>query len=184
MDIFNVQALQLILIFEGSTFTNNPADKGGPTRYGITQAAYDSYLVKKNKVKCSVQSIAMSEVKDIYYSNYWLPAKCDSMSGNLPICVFDTAVNMGQGRSIKFLQQIIGATVDGVIGQETIKKLANFDQNVLAGKFLDAREAFYNQIVKNDSSQSVFLKGWIRRVEFVRAFITGTKTLDQIKASW
>lgn len=183
VDIFSKVALPLILVFEGG-YTNHPADKGGPTNYGVTQKVYDEYQKEKGVAPNSVQSIPMFVVEDIYRTKYWMPAKCDQMPEKLSVAVFDTTVNSGAGRSIKLLQQAIGATVDGVIGSETISKLKSFDPIELAGKYLDTREGFYRGIVQRDPTQQVFLKGWLRRLQFVRDYIGGKKTVDQIKKEW
>jgi lysozyme family protein len=181
---FRDVALPLILIFEGSRYTCLPLDKGGPTRYGITQAVYDTYRTDKGLATQTVKNITISEVQDIYYSGYWVPAKCQSMPGKLSVAVFDTTVNSGKSRSIKILQQAIGATVDGIIGKETLQKLKSLDEVKVANKYIDTREAFYYAIVDHDSSQDVFLNGWLRRAKFLRDYVNGDKTLEQIKKEW
>ena len=42
--------------------------------------------------------------------------KCDDIPSGLDLCLFDFGVNAGSGRAAKFLQQMIGTTVDGGIG--------------------------------------------------------------------
>ena len=106
------------------------------------------------------------------------------MRDRLSIAAFDTAVNMGGGRSVKFIQQAIGATVDGVIGPETISKLKAYDQTKLSNDFMNQRENFYNAIVQRDPTQVKFLKGWLRRLNFLRDYVNGVKTIDQIRAAW
>lgn len=63
--------LSHILKFEGG-FVDHPADKGGATNKGITQAVYDAYRQTNRR---SVKFIEDNEVRDIYQSNYWFPAK-------------------------------------------------------------------------------------------------------------
>lgn len=183
MSYFETTALPLILIFEGG-FTDDPVDKGGRTNKGIIKKVYDAYRVAKKLPPADVKDITNAEVAEIYMNNYWLPSKCDKMADKLATTVFDTSVNMGCGRSIKFIQQSIGAKVDGVIGPETISKLAAMDQVQLTNTFLSNREAFYRAIVKRDPTQIRFLNGWLRRLNFVKDFVTGVKTLDQIKKAW
>jgi lysozyme family protein len=182
-DIFADIALPLILVFEGG-LSNHPADKGGMTNKGIIQKVYDKYRVDKGQSQQSVEKITDAEVADIYRTGYWVPSKCDQMGEKLSVAVFDTSVNAGCGRSIKTLQQAIGAQVDGVIGFETIEKLKNYDQSKLANDYMTKREDFYRAIVRKDPSQQVFLKGWLRRVQFLRDYVNGVKTLEQIKKEW
>jgi len=183
VEIFHNKALPLVLVFEGE-YDDNPNDYGGRTMKGITQREYDKYLGKKGLPGRHVKLILDEEVKDIYFKDYWLASKCDFMSEKLAICVFDTSVNNGQGRSIKILQKSIGAKVDGIIGQETIEKLRLQDPVKIANTFMDFREKKYRDIVAADSTQVEFLDGWLRRALMVRAFINGTKTVEQIRKEW
>jgi lysozyme family protein len=184
MDQFKDVALPLILVFEGSAFTNHKNDRGGATRYGIIQTVYGTYRTNKGLITQSVKDITLQEVQDIYYVGYWVSAKCQDMPGKLSIAVFDTTVNSGKGRSIKILQQAIGVAVDGIIGQETLQKLKSLDDTAVANRYIDTRENFYHAIVDHDPTQSVFLKGWLRRAKFLRDYVNGDKTLEQIKKEW
>lgn len=183
MTYFESTALPLVLIFEGS-FSADPADRGGRTNRGITQTVYDKYRLNKNLSTSDVRNISDMEVADIYLNSYWLPSKCDQMSDKLGLVVFDSSVNNGQGRSIKFLQQSMGIKTDGIIGLETISKMDRVDQDQLANTFLSNRVNFYQAIVNRDPTQTKFLKGWLRRINFLRDFISGVKTLDQIRTTW
>jgi len=183
VDTFSTVVLPLTLIFEGG-FSDNPSDHGGRTNKGIIQVVYDKYRIKKGLPPADVKDITNDEVRDIYYNDYYLASQCDKMPEKLSVVVFDTSVNSGPGRSIKTLQQAIGAHVDGVIGQETLSKLKSYDPMALANSFLTARNVFYNKIVENDPTQQVFLKGWLRRWGFVRDYVNGVKTLDQIRKEW
>ena len=98
--------------------------------------------------------------------------------------VFDSSVNCGQARSIMTVQKAIGAKVDGIIGSETLSKIKGLDPTILANSFLDNKVVFYKALVQQDATQQLFLSGWLRRVQFLRDFVNGVKTLGQIKASW
>ena len=77
-DLFK-KALSFVLKWEGG-YVNNPNDRGGATNKGITQNTYNSYLQSKGRPTKDVRYITDAEVEDIYYSRYWLPAKCHEMS--------------------------------------------------------------------------------------------------------
>ncbi len=96
-------ALQQILKWEGG-FADHPADPGGATNYGVTQATYDAYRRKAGLPTRSVRDIERSEVEAIYREAYWLRAGCDDISPPaLALCVFDAAVNSGVGAALKWL---------------------------------------------------------------------------------
>lgn len=140
-------ALGYTLKFEGG-YVNNPVDPGGATNKGITQSVYDAYRVQKNLPKQTVKLISDNEVKEIYLSQYWNVAECDKLEDKLSIVVFDAAVNHGPGRAKKWLM----ITTD-------------------PQKYLDIRQEFFKKIVANKPSQSIFLKGWLNRVEGLRKII-------------
>lgn len=140
-------ALGYTLKFEGG-YVNNPVDPGGATNKGITQSVYDAYRVQKNLPKQHVKLIFDTEVKEIYLNQYWNVAGCDKLEDKLSIVVFDAAVNHGPGRAKKWLM----ITTD-------------------PKKYLDIRQEFFKKIVANKPSQSIFLKGWLNRVEGLRKII-------------
>ena len=147
MTVFN-KALQFVLRHEGG-YSNNINDKGGATNKGITQNTYNTWLRSKGQNLKDVRNISDSEVKEIYYNNYWLKAGCDKMSEKFAILCFDTAVNMGVGRVGEFL------------------KAAEYKY---PDKFLLARIRKYVEFAKV-GNQKVFLQGWLNRVLDLELYI-------------
>ena len=161
------QALPFILRWEGG-YVNHPDDHGGPTNKGVTQKVYDRWRVQKGLAARDVREIEDAEVGAIYESGYWLPAKCDRLPAGLDLLQFDTAVNMGPGRAVRFLQTAVGATPDGAFGSGTQTCLDACDRGAAMVAYCNAREAFYKSLVDNDAKQQVFLKGWMNRLNALR----------------
>jgi lysozyme family protein len=84
---------------------------------------------------------------------------------------FDSCVNTGLKQAAKFLQRSVGVLVDGVIGPATLAKIKNSDTKAVVGLYLIQRINFYDYLVEKNPTQSVFLKGWLNRVDALRAFI-------------
>jgi len=144
-----IKALQFVLSEEGG-YSNNKNDLGGETNKGITRSAYDAYRKSMGLPVQSVKNIADNEVSDIYYKKYWLAAGCDKLSAELALAVFDTAVNMGVGRAKEFLAESRG--------------------NV--NRYLALRKDKYEEFVKAKPSQSVFLQGWLNRINRLQNVIS------------
>lgn len=165
-ELFN-RCLKVVLINEGG-YSNNPADPGGSTNKGITQSVYDNYRIKKELPIQSVKLITDDEVHDIYYSLYWKPMNLESISDDgLVLQAYDFGVNAGIRMSIKVLQRILKTNDDGFIGPNTLKLINEFDGDLLA-VFIEKRKAFYTILAKNKPALSIFLKGWIRRVNMTK----------------
>jgi lysozyme family protein len=160
-------ALPFILRWEGG-FVDHPADPGGRTNKGVTQRVYDAWLRRQGLPARDVKLITDDEVHRIYESGYWIPPRCDLLSSPLGLVQFDTAVNMGAGRAVRFLQKAVGCDDDGDFGPATESAVAACDAGAVIGTYCDLREAFYRRIVQNKPSQAVFLKGWMNRLNSLR----------------
>ncbi|CAK0744731.1 conserved hypothetical protein [Gammaproteobacteria bacterium] len=164
----NDQIIDVVLAFEGG-FTNHPADHGGPTNFGITASDLGRW---RNWVRTAtaseVQAMTKDEAREIYLDWYITkPGFLDIQSDKLKLILVDIGVLHGTGRATRWLQEVLGVAVDGVFGQVTRNALNALtppqDQDALARKVLGRRFKAFADIVVNDTSQLVFLRGWIAR---------------------
>lgn len=79
------RSVEIVLRFEGG-YVNNPADRGGPTKYGISKRAHPNV---------DIENLTVEDAKKIYYKDYWIPSGASSMKYPMSLVVFDTAVLMG-----------------------------------------------------------------------------------------
>jgi len=161
-------ALRFALRWEGG-FSDHPADTGGRTNHGITERNYHAWLSARGEALKPVEQIDQDEVHAIYYSNYWLTARCPSFSPDVDRLQFDAAVNHGPGGAGRILQRALrdagqAITVDGAVGPMTIAASQNVDSQILSRLYIDQRRDLYRRIVAKNASQEVFLKGWLNRV--------------------
>jgi len=163
--------LGFTLLWEGG-FSDNKNDPGGKTMNGVTQKTYDSYRASIKQPARTVLLLSEHERTDIYTSMYWDPCMCSEMSYPLALVVFDTAVNTGCKQAIRMLQKVLGATVDGVIGTETMRLVrAVSDQRTLAIELIQMREQFYKDLIVRKPSMKVFEKGWYNRTAALKKSI-------------
>ncbi len=169
------RALAFVLKAEGG-YTNHPADRGGPTNKGVLQREYDKYRRENGLPSTDVRDILNTEVEDIYLHDYWLAGRCDRMPWPVSLAHFDACVNVGVAQVAKFLQRIVGARHDGVVGPLTLGALTSAlereSPGALAARLARQRVAFYRGLAKRDPEQRVFLSGWLNRVEGLVALAT------------
>jgi len=158
------ESLKLVLVHEGG-YVDHPRDPGGATNLGVTIAVFRSFF-GKDKTKDDLQNIMSGELERVYREGYWDKCRCDELPAGVDYVVFDAAVNSGVSRSSKWLQGIVGATQDGVIGPNTIKKVIEYRKRIsLIDKLCDIRLLF----LKDLSNWRTFGKGWSNRVKGVRS---------------
>jgi lysozyme family protein len=156
------KAFKLIIDAEGG-FTNNPADHGGPTNWGITQNEINKFLGHTASLE-EVKTFPLESAKKIYKAKYWDHMHLDQINNKLlKVLLFDQGVNRGCGTAILSIQRIVGAKADALMDTETIDFINASDHLKTCFKFIEEAQKSYVQICKKNPSQMVFLSGWINR---------------------
>ena len=147
------KAVSIILKFEGG-YVNNEHDAGGETKYGICKKSYPHL---------EIETLSIDDAKEIYKRDFWDRHDLDSFPSLLRLAFFDAAVNCGGGSACRFLQTALGLNVDGILGRQTLKKLAEAEPGVLLRDFMTARQRHNEGL----SSYRYFGKGWDHRLKLI-----------------
>lgn len=157
-----LQCLKLVLVHEAG-YVNHPRDPGGATNRGITIATYRRYINPRGTA-ADLRHITEAEVERIYRFGYWDAVKGDRLPYGVDYAVFDYAVNSGPGKAIRHLQEVIGADVDGLVGPQTLAKVAEMKPEEIIKFLCTKRMKFLQGLATYD----VFGRGWSRRVRDVQ----------------
>lgn len=157
------------LIAREGGYVNHPADRGGPTNYGITRqtlAAWRGRSVTTEEVK----RLTPSEAADIYRACYYYGPSIDALPAALQEHVFDIAVNSGPRTSITLLQRALnrcgaGIKEDGVLGPATRAAAAAYPCKDINRELVGVRLRFYDDIAASDPKQRAFIDGWHKRAK-------------------
>lgn len=150
-------------------FVNDPDDAGGATKYGITIKTLSDWMCEPATVD-DVKNLTEQVAEAIYQELYIDKPKINLIQNDgLRACIFDTGVNLGTGTAIKLLQQAVGTKPDGILGAVTLGVLKAFNPKELIDRYLNARQAYYNNIVARNPSQEKFAAGWKNRIDELRA---------------
>lgn len=177
-DVVNADALIEGLLDREGGYVDHPADKGGPTCFGITEV-----VARGHGYAGPMRQLPRADAVAIYRRLYWLRPKLDeiaSRSGRLAEELFDTGVNMGPAVAVTFLQRALTAlnrggkdypdlTPDGRIGPVTLAALDAFlaTRGTSSGEtvLLRALEALqgerYLRLAERRPANEAFLYGWL-----------------------
>lgn len=159
-------SLRMLLAHEGG-FVNHPADPGGMTNLGVTKAVYEAWVGRPVDEK-EMRALTPAAVAPLYRKKYWDAVRGDELQSGLDYAVFDFAVNSGNGRAIKVLQECVGVPADGGFGPKTLAAVLQFKGEgikTLITEVCDKRLAFLKAL----KTWPVFGRGWERRVNDVKA---------------
>ena len=170
------QLIDEVIAREGG-YSNHPADKGGPTRWGLTEA-----VARAHGYRGDMRSYPREDAVAVYRRIYWLRPGFDRVAELAPALaaeLFDTGVNMGPPVAAGFLQRGLNALnrgaadyadipVDRRIGDATIAALRGFlARRGAAGEtvLLKAVEALqgerYLSLAEQRPANEAFLYGWL-----------------------
>jgi len=174
------EALRRTEQFEGG-WSNDPLDRGGETKYGITQKTWDSWLRNPASYKYGtlperVADISRNMSVPLYKALYWDTLRCDELhSDDLARRMFDYGVNSGTGAAIKRLQmaynlikreELPALKEDGILGNITINAVNAASlkyESALIAAYNYVRMRHYESIIQNSLSQRKFIRGWFAR---------------------
>lgn len=152
------------LRYEGG-WSDHPADPGGATMKGVTLAVYRTFKGDPKATKADLRAISDTDLKAIYHRNYWLASSCDKLPAGVDLMTFDVAVNSGPARARRWLQEVVGATPDGVVGPNTLARVLAIPPAELITRLSVRRDKFYRSL----GTFATFGKGWMARLKDVTA---------------
>ena len=158
-------------------FVDHPADRGGPTRWGVTEA-----VARANGFTGDMRGYPREQATAVYRRIYWVAPGFDRVAERARLIaaeLFDTGINMGPAVAAAFLQRALNAlnrgasdypdiVSDGRIGPRTLAALDGFLARRGRGGeavLLKAIEALqgerYLALAERRPANEAFLYGWL-----------------------
>lgn len=178
----NDKIITPIITEEGSEYTNDPSDSGGPTKYGITLHTLCAYRGKPDLTAADVAALEEPEAREIYFERYVVSPGFAGVYDAAPDIGFeciDAGVNQGVTLSATYLQRCLNAlnldgelyadiAVDGEIGDATMVALRAYLQHrgdegktVLLKALNCLHGARYVELTEANAKDEKFLYGWL-----------------------
>ena len=157
-------------------YSNDPADSGGATCWGITQAEARAFGYEGD-----MQNMPRDDAVSCYWKQYWVQPMLDQLAeidSGIAGKLLDIGVNCGSATAGKFLQRALNVlgnmgksypvlTVDGACGGMTRAALRKYialrgqdGRKVLLGMIISLQSVYYIDIAETRPSQDVFEFGW------------------------
>lgn len=176
-------------------YVNDIADSGGETNFGITHSVavlfktyFQNYIDIKGKVwNGSMKTMPKSFAADVYTYKYFYGPKFNLIEDeNIQKELFDSGVNCGTVRPVKWLQEILNIfnnkgthypdmKVDGYIGKQTVNALTSYtnlrgeEGLIILYNALNTKQgAFYMDLATRREKDEKFVYGWFsNRIDFI-----------------
>ena len=145
----------IALIGNEGGYSNDPADPGGETMWGIT-----ARVARDWGYTGDMRLLPQPTAKVIAHDKYWVPAHCDDLPETMRFEAFDSAYNMGVHEAIVIIQRALGVEADGVFGAVTSAAMVGHPPESLRRKFTAERLRFYTNLPGWEHDG----RGWANRI--------------------
>lgn len=154
---------------EGREYTNHPADRGGPTKFGITLKTLRRWRRDQQLVAKDVQTMDVAEARSIYQHDYIAAPGFGKITHNiLRTQLIDFGVTSGPDDAVLALQRVLDVKQDGAIGPVTLAALHRFGAAKCNNLVLRERVLHHAKDVRRNPKQAAFIVGWTNRAfEFI-----------------
>lgn len=159
-------------------FVNDGDDRGGPTKYGITQRTLSAWRGGTVSVQ-AVEALTVAEASEIYRRRYVEdPGFAGVQNPLIRAFLCDSGVHHGPRRPTRWLQRLLAVKADGSCGKKTrhaINSLGEFAQLTVYLKLVAFRVKLMGRIITADwrkgGNQAKYAAGWLKRaVSFLEGF--------------
>lgn len=154
-------------------YANVANDTGGETYAGIARNYNPVWqgwgyidFIKRTRGTITINTMFpdIQYMVDEFYLNRWNANRFSEISSqSVANLLFDFHVH-SQSHAIKAVQQLVGVTVDGVMGTKTITAINSADPAQLHDQLKEYRIRFLNSLIQNDPTQADFFEGWMARI--------------------
>lgn len=156
--------IKYIQSWEGG-YVNDPRDSGGATNKGITIATFRS-VFGQSKTIDDLKKMTDEQWWTVFKTKFWDKYKADNIKDEwLRYLLVDWLWGSGKWAITK-VQKLLGLNSDGIVGDKTIAAINSKDPKKLFDAVWQMREKFLYDISKGKNS--VFLKGWLRRLNGIK----------------
>lgn len=125
---------------------------GGPTMYGVTQRVARAWGYPGD-----MRHLPLEMAKNIARKEYFDKYQCGQLPTPFALLVFDTAYH--GGKPVRWLQEAIGTTPDGIIGAKTVAAARAANVGVVVALFCASRLNYMASIPGD-----LFDDGWMNRI--------------------
>ncbi|EJH4501912.1 glycoside hydrolase family 108 protein [Cronobacter sakazakii] len=159
-------------------YVNHADDKGGPTKWGITEKVARAYGYKGR-----MRDLTRSQALEILEADYWYGPRFDQvakLSPDIAAELCDTGVNMGPSVATKLLQRALNVfnirgqlypdmSVDGRIGPRTLNALHAYlnkrgkdGERVMLVALNCQQGERYIELAEQRPANESFVYGWLK----------------------
>ena len=152
-------------------YANDPDDLGGATMVGVTIATYKDYCRKKGYPVPTIdrlRNMTYAQWLDILKTMFWDRWQADKIANQSVAEILVDWVWASGKYGITIPQQVLGVTVDGVVGPKTLAALNKQNPAQFFARIVAERKAYIDRICASRPVNNKYKRGWLNRLNAIK----------------
>lgn len=152
-------------------YANDPDDLGGATMVGVTIATYKEYCRKKGYPVPTIdrlRNMTYTQWLDILKTMFWDRWQADKIANQSVAEILVDWVWASGKYGITIPQQVLGVTVDGVVGPKTLAALNKQNPAQFFARIVAERKAYIDRICASRPVNNKYKRGWLNRLNAIK----------------
>lgn len=151
-------------------YANDPDDLGGATMVGVTLSTYTEYCRKKGYPRPTIERLrgmTYAQWLDILKTMFWDRWRADEIANQSIAEILVDWVWASGKYGITIPQQVLGVTVDGVVGPKTLAAVNRQNPAQFFARIVAERKAYIDRICTSRPVNNKYKRGWLRRLNAI-----------------
>jgi len=152
-------------------YANDPDDLGGATMVGVTIATYKEYCRKKGYPVPTIEQLrnmTYAQWLDILKNMFWDRWQADKIANQSIAEILVDWVWASGKYGITIPQQVLGVTVDGIVGPKTLAALNKQNPAQFFNRIVAERKAYIDRICASRPINNKYKRGWLNRLNAIK----------------
>ena len=152
-------------------YANDPDDLGGATMVGVTIATYKEYCRKKGYPVPTIdrlRNMTYAQWLDILKTMFWDRWQADKIANQSVAEILVDWVWASGKYGITIPQQVLGVTVDGIVGPKTLAALNKQNPEQFFTRIVAERKAYIDRICASHPVNNKYKRGWLNRLNAIK----------------
>lgn len=152
-------------------YANDPDDLGGATMVGVTIATYKEYCRRKGYPVPTIdrlRNMTYAQWLDILKTMFWDRWQADKIANQSVAEILVDWVWASGKYGITIPQQVLGVTVDGIVGPKTLAALNKQNPAQFFARIVAERKAYIDRICASRPVNNKYKRGWLNRLNAIK----------------
>lgn len=152
-------------------YANDPDDLGGATMVGVTIATYKEFCRKKGYPVPTIdrlRNMTYAQWLDILKTMFWDRWQADKIANQSVAEILVDWVWASGKYGITIPQQVLGVTVDGMVGPKTLAALNKQNPAQFFARIFAERKAYIDRICASRPVNNKYKRGWLNRLNAIK----------------